>query len=143
MDMRVQAGKMVCLDYVLSLADGTMVDSTEGSGLWTYVHGHTRMPPGLAKGLEGLGVGEHICLALSPEEAFGLIDPAAFQEMAKELIPPTVLHVGFKGELPGPAGSLIPFRIHAIHADTVILDLNHPLAGQDVIFDVTIRHIQD
>jgi len=143
MNMRVEAGKVVCLDYALSLADGTLIDSTEGSGLWTYVHGHTRIPAGLAKGLEGLTVGEHVQLALAPEEAFGPIDPGAFQELAKALIPPTALHVGFSGELPGPEGSIIPYRIHAIHADTVIVDLNHPLAGQHVIFDVTIRHLQD
>ncbi len=143
MEMRVEAGKMVCLDYALSLADGTLIDSTEGSGLWTYVHGHTRMPPGLAKGLEGLEVGDHTRLELSPEEAFGPIDPAALQEIPKEVIPPSALRVGFTSEVPGPDGSLIPVRIHAIHADSVTIDLNHPLAGKHVIFEVTIRHIQD
>lgn len=143
MDLRVETGKLVCLDYILSLPDGTRIDSTEGSGVWTYVHGHTRVPPGFAMGVEGLGVGEHVRLALAPEEAFGLVDPDAFQEVAKELVPPAALHVDFRGELPGPDGSVIPFRIHAIQEDTVMMDLNHPLAGEHVIFDVTIRHIQD
>ena len=143
MAMHIEAGKMVCLDYVLSLADGTRIDSTEGSGLWTYVHGHTRMPPGLMRGLEGLGVGDQTRLELSPEDAFGPIDPAGFQEIRRELIPASVLRVGFTSEVPGPDGSLIPVRIHAIQADTVTVDLNHPLAGQHVIFEVTIRHIQD
>jgi FKBP-type peptidyl-prolyl cis-trans isomerase SlyD len=140
--MRVETGKTVCLEYVLSLMDGTVVDSTEGSGLWTYVHGATRMPPGLASGVEGLGVGDHARLELSPEQAFGPIDPAAFQDVPRGLVPTTALQVGFAGELPGPDGTLIPFRIHAIQADTVTLDLNHPLAGQNVIFDVWVRHIQ-
>jgi FKBP-type peptidyl-prolyl cis-trans isomerase 2 len=140
--MRVEAGKTICLEYVLSLTDGTVVDSTEGSGLWTYVHGETRMPPGLASGVEGLGVGDHARLELSPDEAFGPIDSAAFHEVPRGLIPATALQIGFSGELPGPDGTLIPFKIHAIHVDTVTLDLNHPLAGQNVIFEVWVRHIQ-
>jgi FKBP-type peptidyl-prolyl cis-trans isomerase 2 len=141
--MRVEAGKMVCLEYVLSLVNGIVIDSTEGSGLWTYVHGETRMPPGLTKGIEGLGVGDHARLELSPEEAFGPIDPAAFQDVPRGSVPASALQVGYAGELPGPGGTLIPFRIHAIHQDTVTLNLNHPLAGERVIFEVWVRHIQD
>jgi FKBP-type peptidyl-prolyl cis-trans isomerase 2 len=140
--MRVEAGKTVCLEYVLSLTDGTVIDSTEGSGLWTYVHGETRMPPGLTSGVEGLTVGDHTRLELAPEEAFGPVDPAAFQDIPKDLVPATALQVGLTGELPGPDGTLIPFKVHAVHADTVTLDLNHPLAGRDVIFDIWVRHIQ-
>lgn len=143
MDMHVEADKIVCLDYVLSLSDGTVIDTTEGSGLWTYVHGQTRMPPGLVRGLEGLGIGDRARLELSPEEAFGPIDPNAFQDIAKTLVPASALRIGYTGELPGPGASLIPFRVHSIQAETVTIDLNHPLAGKPVIFEVTIRHIQD
>jgi FKBP-type peptidyl-prolyl cis-trans isomerase 2 len=141
--MRIEAGKMVCLEYVLSLMDGTVIDSTEGSGLWTYVHGETRMPPGLARGVEGLEVGAHARLELSPEEAFGPIDPGAFQEVPRGSVPSAALRLGYTSEIPGPGGTLIPFKIHAIHEDTVTLNLNHPLAGEHVIFEVWVRHIQD
>jgi len=141
--MRVEAGKMVCLEYVLSLGDGTVVDSTEGSGLWTYVHGETRMPPGLARGVEGLEVGAHARLELSPEEAFGPVNLAAFQDVPRGMVPASALRVGYTGELPGPEGTLIPFKIHAIHEETVTLNLNHPLAGEHVVFEVWVRHIQE
>ena len=141
--MRVEAGKVVCLEYVVSLVDGTVIDSTERSGLWTYVHGETKMPPGLSKGIEGLGVGAHARLELAPEEAFGAIDPAAFQDLPRGMVPAAAMRVGYAGELPGPDGTVIPLRIHAIHEDTVTLNLNHPLAGERVVFDVWVRHIQD
>jgi FKBP-type peptidyl-prolyl cis-trans isomerase 2 len=141
--MRVEAGKVVCLEYQLSLVDGTVIDSTEGSGLWTYVHGETKMPPGLTRGIEGLEVGDHAHLELSPEEAFGRIDPTAFQDVPRGMVPASALRVGYTGELPGPGGTLIPFAIHAIHDQTVTLNLNHPLAGEQVVFDVWVRHIQD
>jgi FKBP-type peptidyl-prolyl cis-trans isomerase SlyD len=141
MDTRVvEAGKTVCLDYILSLGDGTLIDTTEH---WMYVHGETQMPPGLARGLEGLRIGDRARLELPPEEAFGVVDPAAFQEVPRDIVPPAALRVGLKAELPGPHGTLIPFQIHAIQESTVTIDLNHPLAGQHVIFEVWVRHIQD
>src|SRR5919108_86853 len=66
MTQYVQAGKTVCLQYTLSLADGTPIDSSSESGTWTYVHGHTRMPAGLVKGVEGLAAGNHVRLTLPP-----------------------------------------------------------------------------
>lgn len=143
MDMFIQAGKTVCLQYTLSLANGTLIDSSEASGTWTYVHGHTRMPAGLVKGVEGLQAGDRVRLALAPEEAFGCVDPAAFQQLPRERFPDSALHVGYSGEVAGPGGSIIAFRIHAIQDETVTIDLNHPLAGEHVVFEVTVVHVQD
>ena len=140
---RVQAGKTVCLDYTLRLANGTLIDSARRSGTWTYVHGHTRMPPGLHKGVEGLVVGDAVRLELAPADAFGDVDSAAFQELSKEQFPATARHLGFEGEFAGPDGSIIPYRIHAIGDATVTIDLNHPLAGEHVVFEVTVIHVQD
>lgn len=143
MEQLIQAGKTVCLQYTLSLADGTLVDSSTASGTWTYVHGHTRMPAGLARGVEGLKQGDQVRLELRPDEAFGEIDPAAFQALAKSRFPDSALYVGFSSEVAGPGGDIIAFRIHEIGDDTVTIDLNHPLAGKDVVFDVTVIHVQD
>jgi FKBP-type peptidyl-prolyl cis-trans isomerase 2 len=143
MDQYVQAGKTVCLQYTLSLVNGTLVDSSTASGTWTYVHGHTRMPTGLVQGVEGLKAGDQVRLELAPEDAFGRVDPAAFQQLPKERFPNSALYIGFSGEVAGPGGSIIAYRIHAIQDDTVTVDLNHPLAGEDVVFDVTVIHVQD
>ena len=143
MDQYVQAGKTVCLQYTLSLANGTLVDSSTASGTWTYVHGHTRMPAGLTRGLEGLKAGDRVLLDLAPEEAFGRVDPEAFQQLPRERFPDSALYVGYSGEVAGPGSSIIAFRIHTIQDDTVTVDLNHPLAGEHVVFDVTVIHVQD
>ena len=140
---RVQAGRTVCLDYTLRLSNGTLIDSAQQSGTWTYVHGHTRMPPGLRRGVEGLGVGDTVRLELDPADAFGCVDPAAFRELPREQFPASDRHLGFAGEMPAPDGSIIPYRIHAINDTTVTIDLNHPLAGEPVVFEVTVIHVQD
>jgi FKBP-type peptidyl-prolyl cis-trans isomerase SlyD len=143
MDNCVADGKIVCLSYTLSLQDGTRVDSSDDSGTWTYVHGQTKMPVGLVQGLEGRKEGEHIRLELPPEAAFGAIDPTAFHQLPKEHFPTSALYVGYSTEVAGPEGSVIAFRIHAIHDETVTINLNHPLAGEQVVFDVTVVHVQD
>jgi len=143
MDQSIQAGKIVCLQYTLSLADGTPVDSSTASGTWTYVHGETRMPAGLARGVEGLKAGDHVLLELAPEDAFGRVDPEAFQQLPRERFPDSTLYIGYSSEVAGPGGSIIAFRIHAIQDDTVTINLNHPLAGEHVVFDVTVIHVQD
>jgi FKBP-type peptidyl-prolyl cis-trans isomerase 2 len=143
MDRQIQDGNTVCLNYTLFLADGTLIDSTEQSGTWTYVHGHTKMPPGLARGIEGLRVGDRVRLDLSPADAFGETNPEAFHDVPKPDVSASILQVGYAGEMPGPNGTVIPYRIHAIHEDTVTLDLNHPLAGEHVVFEVAVIHIQD
>ena len=88
-------------------------------------------------------MGDHARLELAPEEGFGVIDPAAFQDLPRGMVPAAAMRVGYTSELPGPGGTLIPFRIHAVHEDTVTLNLNHPLAGEHVVFEVWVRHIQD
>ncbi len=143
MEQSIQAGKIVCLQYTLALADGTPVDSSTASGTWTYVHGETRMPPGLTRGIEGLKAGDRVLLELAPEDAFGRVDPEAFQQLPRERFPDSALYVGYSSEVAGPGGSIIAFRIHAIQDDIVTVDLNHPLAGEHVVFDVTVIHVQD
>ncbi len=143
MEHCIADGKIVCLSYTLSLTDGTLVDSSTDSGTWTYVHGQTKMPVGLVKGVEGLKEGDRVRLELSPEEAFGALDPGAFHQMPKDHFPASALYVGYSSEVAGPGGSVIAFRIHEIHNETVTINLNHPLAGEPVVFDVTVVHVQD
>ncbi|MBM3226439.1 MAG: hypothetical protein FJZ47_21965 [Candidatus Tectomicrobia bacterium] len=143
MTQAIQDGKIVCLQYTLALADGTEVDSSAASGTWTYVHGHTKMPTGLVSGIAGLHTGDHVRLELPPEEAFGVVDSEAFQQLPKARFPASTLYVGYSGEVAGPGGSIVAFRIHAIDDETVTLNLNHPLAGERVVFDVTVIHVQD
>ena len=87
--------------------------------------------------------GDHVRLTLAPEDAFGAVDPGAFQQLPKARFPASTLYVGYSGEVAGPGGSIITFRIHAIEDDTVTINLNHPLAGEHVVFDVTVVHVQD
>lgn len=107
-----------------------------------YVHGKGQIIPGLEKELAGMAVGNEKKVTVKPEEAYGPVDPRAFQEIAKEKLPPEALKVGTMLMAKGPQGQGVPVRVHEIKENTVIMDFNHPLAGKTLSFDVKITDIK-
>ena len=80
--------------------------------------------------------------ALKPEDAYGPINPSAFREVPRDQLPPDDLKVGSKLISRNAQGQGIPVRVHEINEKTVVLDLNHPLAGKTLTFEVKILTIQ-
>jgi FKBP-type peptidyl-prolyl cis-trans isomerase SlyD len=70
------------------------------------------------------------------------VDPKGFQEFPKEKIPAEALKVGTVLMAKGPQGQQVPVRVHEIKEKTVVLDLNHPMAGKTLVFDVKVLDIQ-
>lgn len=131
----------VGLEYTLTV-DGVVVDSTDGHGPWHYIHGHQQMIPGLERQLEGLQVGDEREITVSPEEGYGTIDPSLFVEVpTSDLpadVPPTVGMV-LRGI--NPDGRSFQARITETKPETVVLDLNDPLAGKTLHFTVKVTDI--
>ena len=141
-DPVVQAGSEVSFDYTLTDDSGKVVDSSKGREPMHYVHGKGQIIPGLEKELAGMAVGNEKKVTVKPEEAYGPVDPKAFQEIAKEKLPPEALKVGTMLMAKGPQGQGVPVRVHEIKENTVIMDFNHPLAGKTLSFDVKITDIK-
>ena len=87
-------------------------------------------------------VGGEKRVKVKPEDAYGVVNAKAFQEVPKEQIPANGLKVGATLSAKGPQGQEIPVRVHEIKEKTVVLDLNHPMAGKTLLFDVKILDIQ-
>ena len=139
----VQPGAQVSFDYTLTDDTGKVVDSSKGKAPVHYVHGTGQIIPGLEKELAGMAVGAEKKVTVKPEEAYGPIDPRAFQEIPKEKLPPEALQVGtMLMAQGGPGGQGVPVRVHEIKEKTVIVDFNHPLAGKTLSFDVKITEIK-
>jgi len=138
----VQAGSEVSFDYTLTDDSGKVVDSSKGREPMHYVHGKGQIIPGLEKELAGMAVGNEKKVTVKPEEAYGPVDPKAFQEIAKEKLPAEALKVGTMLMAKGPQGQGVPVRVHEIKENTVIMDFNHPLAGKTLSFDVKITDIK-
>ncbi|MBW2046811.1 MAG: peptidylprolyl isomerase [Deltaproteobacteria bacterium] len=136
--MVVEDGRQVSFEYTLTV-DKEVVDSTEGKNPLQYTHGKGKIIPGLARQLEGLRVGDKKVITVSPSEAYGNTNPEAFKEIAKASLPPKVEpKVGMHLQMATPQGNAFVVRISEIKDDTAILDLNHPLAGKTLTFDVKI-----
>lgn len=138
-DSMVSAGSTVSLELTLMLEDGTVIESTVDREPLTYIHGQGQILPALEAELAGMAVDDSKSVALEPADAFGPVDPEAFQEVPLDNIPEDARNVGARLSAEGFDG---PIRVHEVRDETVVLDFNDPLAGQNVTFDVKVVAIE-
>src|SRR5262245_30035160 len=141
-DLVVKDGMLVSFDYTLKGTDGKLIESSKGKEPLKYVHGQRMMIPGLEKELAGMKVGGEKHITVKPEDAYGPVDSKAFQEVPKEKIPVNGLKVGAVLAAKTPEGQVVPMRVHEIKEKTVVMDMNHPMAGKTLVFDVKVVDIQ-
>ena len=135
-------GKRVSLEYTLTLEDQTVIDTNVGKTPLVYTHGTQQIVPGLEKQLAGLKTGDTKKVEVSPEEGYGEADPNRFQEVPTENIPEEARSVGKKLQGQGPDGQLMFAQVTEVKEKTIIVDLNHPLAGKKLFFDVKVLKIE-
>jgi len=140
--LTVSAGEEITIEYTLKLEDQTTVDSNVGDEPFKFIQGDHRIVPGLETALEGLKVGDKKQIKVTPEEGYGAVDPNAYQEIDKARLSPEAMVIGTLIEGRDPSGNPIRARVYEIKNSTVVLDLNHPLAGKTLIFEVKILGIQ-
>jgi FKBP-type peptidyl-prolyl cis-trans isomerase 2 len=138
----VKDGQMVSLHYTLKGADGKVIESSKNKEPMKYIHGQKMMIPGLERELTGMKVGGEKNVTVKPEDAYGPINKNAFQEIAKERVPADGLKVGAILNGQGPQGQPMQARVHEVKEKTVVLDLNHPMAGKTLNFEVKVVDIQ-
>jgi FKBP-type peptidyl-prolyl cis-trans isomerase 2 len=138
----VKDGSVVSLQYTLSGEDGKTIESNKGKDPLKYTHGSRQIIPGLEKELTGMKVGGEKRVKVKPEDGYGPVNPQGFQEFPKEKIPANGLKVGAVLMAQGPQGQAIPVKVKEIKEKTVVLDLNHPLAGKTLLFNVKVLDIE-
>ena len=135
-------GKRVSLEYTLTLEDQTVIDTNVGKTPLVYTHGTQQIVPGLEKQLAGLKAGDTKKVEVSPEEGYGEADPNRFQEVPTENIPEEARSVGKKLQGQGPDGQMMFAQVTEVKENTIIVDLNHPLAGKKLFFAVKVLKIE-
>jgi len=139
----VSQGKKVSIEYTLTLEDKSVIDSNVDTEPLSFVLGSHEIIPGLENALEGMKVGESKQVTVKPEDAYGLVNKDAVSEVKKEQVPQDALKVGAVLQGQSPDGKVILARVVEIKEETVLLDYNHPLAGQTLYFDVKILDVQE
>ncbi len=139
--MTVSNGKQVTLEYTLKLDDQSVVDTNVGGEPLKVTQGHHEVIPGLEKALEGMAPGEKKKVTVAPTEAYGTVDPKAFQEVDRKMVPVESQKVGTQLEGTTTDGKKVYPRIAEVKNETIVLDFNHPLAGKTLYFDVKILDV--
>jgi FKBP-type peptidyl-prolyl cis-trans isomerase SlyD len=138
----VENGKQVSIEYTLRLDDGSTADSNVGEDALIFEQGAHQILPALESALAGLKVGESKQVTLTAEDGYGQVDPEAFQSVPTENIPEDAREVGAMLVAQDGAGNKRPVRVHEVGTEAVIIDLNHPLAGQNLNFDVRVLEVK-
>jgi len=138
----IENGSMVQLEYTLSDDAGKVIDSNKGQPPLTYTQGDRQLMAALENQLVGLRAGQEKKVVLKPDEAFGPIDPSAQTEVPKEVLPPESLVVGAQLMARTATGEERPVMVKEIKDKTVVVDLNHPLAGKTLVFEIKVLGIE-
>ena len=138
----IENGQSVAIEYTLKLDDGTIVDTNVGEDPLTYTQGGSEILPALEEALLGHAVGDSKEVRLTAEEGYGPINTDAYQEVELGMVPEDARTIGTMLIATDPEGQQQPIKVHELRGETIILDFNHPLAGQALNFDVKILDIQ-
>ena len=138
----VQEEVLVSIEYILTDEAGNVIETNVGKEPLIYIHGGGQIVSGLEKELAGMKAGERKKIQVKPEEGYGLPDPKAVQEILKDKIPAEAQQVGATLMTKAADGRALPMRIQEIREKTVVVDFNHPLAGQTLNFDVKVIDVK-
>lgn len=141
--LTVQDGMVVSLDYVLKLDDGQIIDSSNGGEAMQILQGAGQIIPGLEQALYGMIIGEEKEVEVAPEDGYGENDPDAYQMVSPDLFPPDLeLAEGMGLRLKDETGQAMDAYIAEIGPEGILLDFNHPLAGETLFFQVKIAGLR-
>ncbi|MBN2680066.1 peptidylprolyl isomerase [Acidithiobacillus marinus] len=141
--MIISKDKVVTIDYSLTDEEGELIDSSVGEEPLIYLHGHHGIIPGLEQALAGHRTGDKVEVSIPPEEGYGDWDEDLVEVVAREdFDDPEELEIGTQFETETDEGMRLATVID-IEGEDVTVDLNHPLAGMTLNFDVTVLDVRD
>lgn len=138
----IEDGRTVSVEYTLKLDDGATAESNVGEKPLVYEQGAQQILPAFERVVAGMEVDETREFVLSPEEAYGPVNPALRQEIEAELVPEEARRQGAQLLSEDQSGNRRRVRVHEVREDTIVLDLNHPLAGESLHFQVKVVGIE-
>lgn len=142
--MQIAANTAVSIDYTLTNDAGEVIDSSAGGAPLVYLHGAGNIIPGLERALEGKQSGDRLQVAVEPEDAYGEYSAELVATLNRSMFEGVdELEVGMQFHASAPDGSMQIVTIRDLDGDAVIVDGNHPLAGQRLNFDVTVVSVRD
>jgi FKBP-type peptidyl-prolyl cis-trans isomerase SlyD len=136
--MDITADAVVSIHYTLKDDGGAVLDSSAGGEPLVYIQGHGNLVPGLEKALEGKSAGTTLAVTVTPAEGYGVRDAKLVQRSPKRSLQGSgEIRKGMQFQARTDDGMRV-FTVTAVVGDMVTLDGNHPLADQNLHFDVEV-----
>ena len=135
---QIKNGDSVSVNYTGRLEDGTIFDSSiqEGRTPLNATLGQGQLIPGFESGLIGMLIGEKKTIEIEPKDAYGEVNEQMVQEVALTQVPEGIK----EGDMLQGQNQYGPIQVTVkeVKESTVVLDMNHPLAGKKLIFDLEV-----
>ncbi len=139
-----EENSVVGIEYELTEAGGSEVlDSNKGGAPLEFIIGKGQLIPGLEKALVGMNAGDTADILVKAEEAYGLRDEEAVQELPRDQFEGIELEKGMSLYGQGQNDETIQVNVVDFDDNTVKVDFNHPLAGKDLMFNVKVISERD
>ncbi|GHV15819.1 peptidyl-prolyl cis-trans isomerase [Spirochaetia bacterium] len=141
--MNITKDRVVSIAYTLTDKDNQVIDSSSGAEPLAYLHGYENIIPGLEKALEGKAEGDSLKVSIPAAEAYGARDDGLVIDVPKSQFNGAEgIEAGVQFEAQTQEGNRV-FTVLRVVGDTVTIDGNHPLAGMDLNFDVTVAGVRE
>jgi peptidylprolyl isomerase len=144
MTLKVEKNKFVSVAYTGTFENGDVFDTSSGSHPLEVRMGAGDLIEGFEKELDGMTLNEKKKFSLEPEDAYGIRDESLIQSFPRSEIPPEMnpevgMAIGFRA----PDGRHIPATISEVGNESIVVDLNHPMAGKKLNFEIEVVGISD
>jgi FKBP-type peptidyl-prolyl cis-trans isomerase SlyD len=140
--MRIKLGRVISMDYIVRVDTGKVVETSSGRQPIEYLHGSGQILPALERALEGLREGDQAAFSIGCEEAYGLRKEDNVVSLPRNLFPAEVKLEKGLCLYARASGASYPITVREVKEDMVVVDLNHPLAGERLFFEVNIRAVR-
>ena len=140
---QVKENDTVRVHYTGKLSNGQIFDSSLEREPLEITLGQGMLIPGFEKGVVNMKVNEKKTITIPVTEAYGEVQKELFHEVKRDQLPQDMTpEVGMGLASRNPDGSEVQFRVAEVHEEHIIIDANHPLAGQDLTFDLELVEIK-
>ncbi len=141
--MEISDNKVVTLNYTLKDDTGNIIDQSE-DGQFAYLHGARNIIPGLESALTGNKTGTELNVSIAPADGYGERDESLMQVVSKDMFESVdQIAVGQQFQAQSPSGEMLTITVMEINDDQITIDGNHPLAGVQLVFDVSVIDVRD
>jgi FKBP-type peptidyl-prolyl cis-trans isomerase SlyD len=140
--MQIAQDAVVSIHYTLTDDAGKTIDSSAGGEPLAYLHGNGNLIAGLERALEGKQAGDSVNVKIAPAEGYGEYDKALVQRVPRRSLKGiNNIYVGMQLQAQSGQGAR-SVTVTQVAGDMVTIDGNHPLAGQNLNFDVKIADVR-